>query len=506
MRGSFSATSERFDKLAASVEKKGERIGREIAQASAEDKRKRQAELFAIALAALLFSAVGGWMIVRSVIRPLRDAIDVSKRVAAGELGARMPHAGKDELGELMRSLETMSASLASVVSSIRGDANFVMSASNEIAERNQDLASRTEEQASSLEETAASIEEMAATVKQNSEHAASAHRLAASTSLAVEQARGAVSEMVSTMESIRNGSAKVADITALIDSIAFQTNILALNAAVEAARAGEQGRGFAVVAAEVRSLAQRADHAAHDHRAAHGAEKHGGERDGEELDLPLPLVDRGGPGDLLADALALLLDRRGELVEPLRCRRERAAHRRLDRRGRIALLVVAGLALVDARELAMLLDERVELVGRHRQLRREVARGGELGLDLATRLDAPLHVLLLHLGLAAAKQDVLEVQQLHLELDLRTVHVRRHPREPRLELHGARELLVTATERPCAISHGPQDHQVHEDEQERQTRADAEAIEGHGGRLKTPRGRKTVQWRANRRQPRLRV
>jgi methyl-accepting chemotaxis protein len=127
----------------------------------------------------------------------------------------------------------------------------------------NADLSARTEQQAGTLEETAASVEELSSTVRQNAENAEQANRLAASASEVATRGGAVVAEVVQTMGAIHGSASKIVDIIAVIDGIAFQTNILALNAAVEAARAGEQGRGFAVVASEVRNLAQRSAAAA---------------------------------------------------------------------------------------------------------------------------------------------------------------------------------------------------------------------------------------------------
>jgi methyl-accepting chemotaxis protein I, serine sensor receptor len=212
--------------------------------------------LSAVALVVLVYA-----LVLRSIDGPVRRCTLLAQRIAGGDLG-RLDQTGgsgrTDVIGRLEHALEEMRTHLAGVVRGVRESADAVATASSQIATGNLDLSRRTEQQASALEETAASMEQLGSNVQLNANNARQASQLADGASQVAARGGDVVDQVVSTMQGIHTSAQKIADISSMIDSIAFQTNILALNAAVEAARAGEQGRGFAVVAGEVRSLAQR--------------------------------------------------------------------------------------------------------------------------------------------------------------------------------------------------------------------------------------------------------
>ena len=202
---------------------------------------------------------ISSWIAMRRVLLlPLEEVINHIRAIAAGDLTQPIQADGKNEMAILARNVQEMQTSLANTVGVVREGADTIYTGAGEISAGSNDLSSRTEQQAASLEETAASMEQLTATVKQNADNARQASRLALDASSTAKKGGNVVEGVVRTMDEIATSSSKIAQITNVIDGIAFQTNILALNAAVEAARAGEHGRGFAVVAGEVRQLAQK--------------------------------------------------------------------------------------------------------------------------------------------------------------------------------------------------------------------------------------------------------
>jgi methyl-accepting chemotaxis protein-1 (serine sensor receptor) len=239
----------------------------DVSKVEFEQSQERYASSRIIAISAialgLLVGAAMAASLISGITRALAEALKLARSVADGDLTQRVEIRSNDELGQLLHALRAMNDKLAGIVTQVRHGTDSIATASAQIAAGNMDLSSRTEQQASSLEETASSMEELTSTVRQNADNARQANQMAAAASSVAVKGGEVVTQVVSTMESIRASSGKIVDIIAVIDGIAFQTNILALNAAVEAARAGEQGRGFAVVASEVRNLAQRSGAAA---------------------------------------------------------------------------------------------------------------------------------------------------------------------------------------------------------------------------------------------------
>ncbi|MBX9445030.1 methyl-accepting chemotaxis protein [Dickeya chrysanthemi] len=203
--------------------------------------------------------------IIRQITRPVMHNLMLAERIASGDLTATIEVDRHDELGKLTAAMASMNNRLRQMISDVRDSVAQVTHSAADIAAGNSDLASRTEQQSAAVVQTAASMEELTSTVKNNTENARHASQIASDASRNAHKGGEVVQNVVKTMDDIAASSRKIADITAVINSIAFQTNILALNAAVEAARAGEQGRGFAVVAGEVRSLSQRSSQAAKD-------------------------------------------------------------------------------------------------------------------------------------------------------------------------------------------------------------------------------------------------
>jgi methyl-accepting chemotaxis protein len=239
----------------------GQNLG--TAKTTAEDNmslaKRTSLIMFLVLSLAALASILVGFLLSRSITKPLGQAIDLAGAISQGDLRRDIDarhKARKDEIGVLAGALGEMLTSLRDIVISVTTSADNVSEGSQGISSTAQELSQGATEQASSAEEVSSSVEEMAATIKQNADNSSAAEGIARKSSADAQAGGNSVIQTVGAMKDI---AGKIG----IIEEIARQTNLLALNAAIEAARAGEAGKGFAVVASEVRKLAERSQSAA---------------------------------------------------------------------------------------------------------------------------------------------------------------------------------------------------------------------------------------------------
>jgi len=209
-------------------------------------------------ICALLTGIVLATWLVRNITWPIKQAVETANRVASLDLTFSIDGHDRDEAGRLLIALGRMQESLHTLVNQVQGASHGVAEGATQIAAGNLDFSARVELAATFLQQTAASMEEVSSNMHSSLAAVSRGEALARSATQEAGKGSEVMLEVMQTMADISAASRQIVEITAVIDSIAFQTNILALNAAVEAARAGEQGRGFAVVASEVRILANR--------------------------------------------------------------------------------------------------------------------------------------------------------------------------------------------------------------------------------------------------------
>jgi methyl-accepting chemotaxis protein len=242
--------------------------------------------LLILGIVAALLTIAFGWFITRSITKPVGEALQVTQRLADGDLTVTITDISKDEIGQMLGAQQGLIGKLNQIIGEVKGAADALANAAGQVSATAQSLSQSSSEQAASVEETTASIEQMTASITQNTENAKVTDNMATKSSVEATQGGTAVKETVEAMKSI---AGKIG----IIDDIAYQTNLLALNAAIEAARAGEHGKGFAVVAAEVRKLAERSQVAAQEIGQLAGSSVKMAEEAGKLLDEMVPSIKK---------------------------------------------------------------------------------------------------------------------------------------------------------------------------------------------------------------------
>lgn len=258
------------DRIRLEIEKALKRLA-EIKIAAAKDTAESNArtadgatvQTIIILITGMAISIFFGVFISSSIKKPLNKIVDVSKRVADGDLDVTVDIDTRDEIGVLAQAFRRMTDNINDAMTNINNAAEQVAAGAKQVSDSSMELSQGATEQASSIEELTASLEEISSQTKLNAQNANQANELAETAENNAVQGNEQMSGMLKAMEEINDSSENISKIIKVIDEIAFQTNILALNAAVEAARAGQHGKGFAVVAEEVRNLAARSANAA---------------------------------------------------------------------------------------------------------------------------------------------------------------------------------------------------------------------------------------------------
>jgi methyl-accepting chemotaxis protein len=271
-----------INKLVEFQSKLMEKAGKEADDAAAGGQRI----VLILASVALLLAIALALLITRSITRPVNEALNVTQRLAEGDLTVTIDDISKDEIGQMLGAQQDLIAKLNQIIGEVKSSADALSNAAGQVSATAQSLSQSSSEQAASVEETTASIEEMTASITQNTENAKVTDNMATKSSTEAVQGGQAVKETVEAMKSI---AGKIG----IIDDIAYQTNLLALNAAIEAARAGEHGKGFAVVAAEVRKLAERSQVAAQEIGQLAGSSVKMAEQAGKLLDEMVPSIKK---------------------------------------------------------------------------------------------------------------------------------------------------------------------------------------------------------------------